>query len=249
MFALLRTLFFLLGVVLYLVAAWPLHLYFLFSRNEARRQRLLFGVVSAWARCCLWLAGARVRVEGLEHMPPGGVMLMSNHQGNFDIMVLLGHCGRVFGFVAKASVQYIPLLGGWMRRIRCVNIQRKERGQALRQLMAASAGTLQAGHALCIFPEGTRSRGGPVADFKRGGFRAAVAAGVPILPIALEGSYNLYEAHRPWVRPAEVRMRILPPVSTEGCDEKDLPELMERVRSAIVAAQAELRRDAASGGR
>lgn len=234
----LRTLCFLIALPGYLILVLPVLLWVSIARVRARDSRFVGGLVRHWARTMVWIAGGRVTVTGREHLPEGGCMLMSNHQGYFDIPVLLGHCGRVFGFVAKDSVHRIPVLGGWMRAIGCVNIRRSEPKLAMQQLMEHSVQELQQGNMLCIFPEGTRSKGGPMMPFKRGGFRSAIAAGVPIVPVAVEGSHNMYEQqrHRLRVGPAEVRITILPPVDPAGYDEENMEQLIELVRAPIEEA-------------
>ena len=237
----LRTVGFLIGVPGYLIVVWPVLLFTRITGTPARESDRVARLVQHWARFTVRLAGGRVTVLGQENLPAGGAMMMSNHQGYFDIPVLLGYCGRVFGFVAKESVHRIPVLGGWMAAIGCVNIRRQEPALAMRQLMEQSAQELQGGNMLCIFPEGTRSKGQPLLPFKRGGFRSAIAAGVPIVPVAVEGSHRMYELRRgPTVGPAGVTIRILPPVDPSGYDEENMEELIERVREPIRLALEEL---------
>ena len=69
---------------------------------------------------------------------------------------------------------------------------------------------------MVIFPEGTRNSGGPLGEFKAGAIRMATRAGVPVVPVCIDGSHLLMKKGSLWIHPAKVNIRILPPISTEG---------------------------------
>ena len=91
-----------------------------------------------------------------------------------------------------------------------------------------------------IFPEGTRSRGRQVGEFKSGGFRVALKNKAPIVPVAIEGTYQAMEAHHMWIHPAQVKVRILPAVYTQNLTPEEGKTIGEIVRQRIVEAKEEM---------
>ena len=99
---------------------------------------------------------------------------------------------------------------------------------------------LKAGRDIALFPEGTRSQGPDMAEFKAGAFRAAIAAGVPVVPFMIDGSWLRFEArHR--LAPGVIRLSILPPVSTDGLTTKDAKGLAVTIHDKIQQEQSRLR--------
>ncbi len=93
-----------------------------------------------------------------------------------------------------------------------------------------------------FFPEGTRSLDGRVGRFNDGAFHLAIKAGVPVLPLAIEGSGNCLPK-KTWRfgQVSDINLRVLPPVDTRGLTTEDVEKLRDRVRQTIIAAVAQLR--------
>ncbi|WP_066459008.1 lysophospholipid acyltransferase family protein [Anaerotruncus rubiinfantis] len=193
--------------------------------------------VYGWMSALLRLAGVTVEVTGKENIPDTPVLFVSNHQGNFDIPILLCNLDRPHGVVAKKELQKLPFVRVWMKYLCCVFIDRDNPRRSAMALQEA-AQNLRDGHSMIIFPEGTRSRGDQVGDFKAGGFKIAQKTRVPIVPVCIEGSYRVMEANRMWIRPAVVRVRILPPVDTSALSKEDFRTLEDEVRGRIVKAKS-----------
>jgi 1-acyl-sn-glycerol-3-phosphate acyltransferase len=90
-------------------------------------------------------------------------------------------------------------------------------------------------YSFLIFPEGTRSRDGRLGAFRRGGFFLALESGAPIVPVAIRGTYEMMPRGRWYVGKGRVRVDFLAPVPSEGTAVETMPDLMEKVRSAIAA--------------
>ncbi|WP_028544447.1 lysophospholipid acyltransferase family protein [Paenibacillus taiwanensis] len=191
--------------------------------------------VGRWARSLLRVAGAKVQVQGLEHIPKEGAVFIANHQGNFDVPIMLGHIGAPKALMAKVELTKLPFIRVWMKYLRCIFVDRKNVRQAMNSLNEA-AELVKNGHSIVIFPEGTRSKGDPIGEFKSGGFRVATKTGAPIVPIRINGSYKLMEANGNWIRPATVKVTILPPVPTAGLTKEDTAALPEQIKELIVQA-------------
>jgi 1-acyl-sn-glycerol-3-phosphate acyltransferase len=92
-----------------------------------------------------------------------------------------------------------------------------------------------------MFPEGTRSRDGGLLPFRDGAFRLALAAGVPILPVALAGTRQMRPKHSKWFGKAHACAKILEPIPTKGLGPDDVSELRDRTRATISEALPDLR--------
>lgn len=201
------------------------------------RDKLVASVASKWARDLLKLAGAKVKVIGAENVPMDrAVLFVSNHQGNFDIPILLGYIDEPKAFVAKIEMLKLPLISTWMKQMNCVFMDRHDMRQSLRVMNEATE-YLKQGYSMSIFPEGTRSRGEAMGEFKAGSLRIAIKANVPIVPVTIKGSYKLMEQNGFIIKPAEVEVIISEPIETLGLTKEQTNGLNEAVRS-IIAGKA-----------
>lgn len=189
--------------------------------------------VSRWMGAMLWLAGVTVSVSGHENIPDTPCVFVSNHQGNFDIPLLLRHLDSPHGVVAKAELHRLPFIRVWMRYLGCVFIDRHNPRQSVTALNEA-AQSVQNGRSMIVFPEGTRSRSDSVGEFKSGGFKVAFKAGAPIVPVCIDGSFKVMEANKMLIKPARVNIRILPKIETSGLSKDELHGICEQVRELII---------------
>ncbi|WP_053363883.1 lysophospholipid acyltransferase family protein [Bacillus sp. FJAT-27251] len=189
-----------------------------------------------WSRTIMKITGSRVAFSGEEHLPDGPVLFVSNHEGDFDIPLLLAYVNKPFGFISKVEVKKVPVLSSWMETMNCVFLDRKDRRKAI---MSIREGTelLKQGHSILIFPEGTRSKGGPIGEFKTGGLRLGRDAGVPIVPVSIQGTADIFEKNGRLVKPAIVSIAICPSIPFEDYKNKDLKEVAAEVKAAIITAQ------------
>ncbi|MEK7772813.1 MAG: lysophospholipid acyltransferase family protein [Deltaproteobacteria bacterium] len=175
-----------------------------------------------WGRGILALAGVRLRVEGLENIPPErSVIFMSNHQGAFDIPAL--HCAipTDFKWVAKKSLFNVPLIGWSLALAGHIPIERENAASALKSLEDA-VGRIKSGASVVIFPEGTRSHSDELLPFKRGAFMLAAKSGAPVVPVAIKGTRGILKRGGFFITPADVCISFGAPVPTEGAGEKML---------------------------
>ncbi|QRN96033.1 1-acyl-sn-glycerol-3-phosphate acyltransferase [Archangium violaceum] len=198
-------------------------------------RRVLHAYVCHW--CFQYLRawpGWSARVEGRELLPEGPCVLVANHQSMADILAAMG-LFHPFKFVSKASLFRIPLLGWMMGLLRYVRVERG-RPQSMREMLDVCRGWLRRGMPVLLFPEGTYGEAGRLLPFRRGAFRLALEAGVPVVPVVIRGTTELVEGDGPWMNPhARVRVQVLPLVRPEdfGSDEG---VLAERVRGLILQA-------------
>lgn len=199
------------------------------SEKEEYVQR----VTTKWALSQLKYSGAEVSVYGEENVPSDiPVVFIANHQGNFDIPILMSYINKPKGFIAKIETLKIPLVRTWMKYIHCVFMDRSN----IRKSAAAiieGVKIIKEGHSLVIFPEGTRSKGGPLGEFKAGSFKLATKSKAPIVPITIDGSFKLMEANGNKIKPAKVNLYIHPAIETANLSKEEQEALPEVVKSII----------------
>jgi 1-acyl-sn-glycerol-3-phosphate acyltransferase len=214
-FLMLRTVFWFTYFWLFQLASTPFLLaYCLLGLLGLKRQQaeLLLWITRTWARQMIAAAGGQVEVSGLENLPPHtGVLFVANHQGAFDIPLLLGFVPGLKGFISKKENFRLPIVSTWMKLLGCIIIDRSDLRQSARAI-ARGIRDLQAGRSLVIFPEGTRSKSGQLQRFKDGSFKLATRSGAVIVPLTIDGSYRLLEGNRGRIVPGRIRLHIHPPV-------------------------------------
>ncbi|MDT4967011.1 MAG: 1-acyl-sn-glycerol-3-phosphate acyltransferase [Acidobacteriota bacterium] len=182
-----------------------------------------------WCRMIAGTAGARVHVYGAHNVKPGtSYVFLSTHQSYMDIPAMLGYLPAQLRIAAKKSLFRIPFMGWHLTRAGHIPIDRSSTQNAIVSMQRA-ANYLRDGICGFIFPEGTRSRDGYLHNFKKGGFKLAVQAGVPIIPITIIGSRQLLPPDEIIFRPGRIDMYIDSPIETTGLTDEDLPALMDSV--------------------
>lgn len=222
--AVLRTLW--TGPGLLLVALFP-------KRNPRLLRRYAFREARNWARALVSYAGVRIHVHGRERIPTEGpVVFMANHQGMFDIPVMAALSPLPIGFMAKESLGRVPIMSRWMRHMGSVFIKRENLRSAA-QAAIDCINVLKSGQSMVIFPEGTRSKGSTMQSFKAGSIKIPAKAGVPIVPVTLDGTWRVLEGTKGRVSPAVINVTFHDPVATQGLSNDELDALPEQIRATI----------------
>ncbi len=187
-----------------------------------------------WARIILLAAGVRLKVEGAEQVPRDGpVVFMSNHESWLDIPVLLASIPVQVRFLAKKSLFSIPFFGWAIASMGFIAVDRKNRREAIKSFEQA-AQRIRAGRSVLVFPEETRTPDGRLLPFQRGGFLIAIKAGLPIVPVGLEGARRCLPKYSYLLRPGTITVRFGSPIPTEGVGVTAKDNLMEAVRTAML---------------
>jgi len=218
-------------IYLYTLVMGSISLIVSFSDPAGRRQHWC---AREWARMISRTVGARVRLHGAEHIRPGeSYVFLSTHQSYMDIPVMLGYLPAQLRIAAKKEVFGIPFLGWHMRRAGHISIDRASRVNAIASLQRAATG-IRDGICAFLYPEGTRSRDGSLQAFKKGGFKLAMQAGVPIIPVTIIGTRELLPRDSFIFRPGPVEMYVDAPIPTADLTNEDLDTLMQTVRAAML---------------
>ena len=181
-------------------------------------------------------SGSTVEVIGTENLPTDtNVVFISNHQGNFDIPLLMAYIDKPKGFISKIEAKKIPIVVKWMELIHCVFMDRSTlKGSA--GAIIEGIKVLKAGHSLVIFPEGTRSLSNQMGEFKHASFKLATKPGIPIVPVTIDGSYKIMEENHNHIKPAHVKLTIHPVITTKGLSKDELAALPDQVYHTIASA-------------
>ena len=166
-------------------------------------------------------------------------VVVANHQSFVDIL-LISHLPWEMKWLSKEDFFKYPVVGWLMRMAGDIRLVRGERDSVI-AAMAACRDRLEKKVSVMIFPEGTRSHDGELKEFKDGAFRLAIEAGVPILPLAVNGAYTALHKGDWRFDVTDAEVRVLEPIPTDGLTLADLPQLRDQARDAISAALATMR--------
>lgn len=191
-----------------------------------------------WSKLCTWLTLCTVSVKGRENIDPKtSYVFVANHQGAYDIFSIYGFLRHNFKWMMKASLRKFPIIG-----ISC-----KAAGQifvdnsspvAIRATMAKAERTLSNGISVVVFPEGSRTRTGHMGKFHTGAFQLAKEFQLPVVPVSIDGAFDVLPRGSWLPRPAHITLTIHKPV-TPPADDLDRrrvsDEAAEAIRSSLPA--------------
>ncbi len=231
-----RTVFFYIYLSIYLILTMPAlikaNLYHR-KKNYVKRDKIVNVQVRNFGKSMVKVSGSNVKVVGEENLPDDkAVVFVSNHQSNFDIPILLGYIEKSKGFIAKKELEKFPIMNKWMIHMKCVFIDRNNIREGLKAIKQGVE-YLKMGYSTVLFPEGTRSKGEKLGEFKAGSLKLAVKSGVPIVPVTIKGSYKIMEANGSIIKPADVEIVISKPVETVNLTKEENNKLLQRLRDII----------------
>jgi 1-acyl-sn-glycerol-3-phosphate acyltransferase len=189
--------------------------------------------IRTWARILLRTCGVSIEVRGAQNIPADPpYIIMSTHNSHFDIPVLMKEVPRQFRIVAKRELFKIPVFGWILSAAGYVNVNREDKEQAFASLDRATE-KVKTGMPLLIFPEGTRSPDGSLGPFKKGGFVLAINAGAPIVPVVVDGTFQILPKATWRVSPGRVTVTFGRPIEASMHSFEDKEMLIDEVRGAI----------------
>lgn len=208
--------------------------------REFERENIL-KATSTWGKKMLEFVDVDLTVVGRENLPTEGpVVYVSNHQGYADIVVLCAALDTIqMGFVAKKELDKVPLYGPWIHEIRSVLIERDNPRESLKAILKGVK-NIEEGYSMVIFPEGTRSQGPEMGEFKGGALKLATKPKVPIIPVTIDGTYRCFEQDG-YIHGAKVKVMIHPAVPTADLTKEEEKEISDKVQEIVKNGLKELR--------
>jgi 1-acyl-sn-glycerol-3-phosphate acyltransferase len=182
-----------------------------------------------WSRVMCWLTWVSVEVHGRENISQGtSYVFVANHQGAYDIFSIYGWLGHNFRWMMKRSLERIPLVGWACRKSGQIFVDNSPHGVA--STMKAAERQLSQGMSIVVFPEGARTFTGRMGRFKRGAFQLAEEFGLPVVPVTIDGAFDVLPRTGRVPRPGHIRLTIHRPIASSEAD------VMEQSRRAIASA-------------
>jgi len=190
-------------------------------------------IIRVWARSLVRAAGIDLRTERMETVDrTQRYILVANHYSYFDIPVIIAAVPQPIRFMAKISLFKIPIFGWALGRAGFIPIDRKNRRTAVKSFDLA-AERIRKGNTIVVFPEEGRSRNRQMRPFQRGGFLLALKSELPILPLAIDGTYDVFRVGATRITPAPVTLKVGEPIATAGRSVREKEHLAEQSRGQI----------------
>ena len=218
-------------VLITLLASSGMVLVFAVNHSE----RVYFPLVRSYFRLLLAGCGIRVEVQGAERINPSqNYVFVANHGSLFDIPAVVAGIPSNVRLIYKKELERIPFIGWAMYMGRTyIAINRGQKQEAMRS-MEEAARTIARGASVLVFGEGTRTTDGKLQPFKRGPFRLAVQAGIPVIPLTIKGSFRILPKGSLRPHPGTITLVVDNPIIPPGANGKDAElHLRDQVRETI----------------
>ncbi|MBE6302508.1 MAG: 1-acyl-sn-glycerol-3-phosphate acyltransferase [Bacteroidales bacterium] len=190
-----------------------------------------------WSKFMVRIFLLPMKVEGRENLDPNkNYIFIANHQGAWDIFVMFGYLGRNYKWMMKESLRKMPFIGKACHDTGHIFVNRES---PQKEIFVKAIRTLKKGTAMGIFAEGTRTRNGRLGRFKKGAFAIADMTQLEVVPLAIEGSYNLLPPKAKFMNWTPLKLTILKPIKPIGKGKENVEYLMTESRAAIAKALGE----------
>ncbi|MBK6411958.1 MAG: HAD-IB family hydrolase [Sphingopyxis sp.] len=202
------------------------------TRSQREAANFSIGLFGDFATA---ITGVELEVEDEKNLwSSRPCVFIFNHQSKADVMILAKLIRRDMGGVGKKEIKNIPILGKLMEWGGTVFVDRADGKSAIKAMEPLVDAIKIEGKSICISPEGTRSLTPKLEPFKKGGFHLAMQAGVPIVPIVIHNATDVAPKNEFVMRPATVRVTVLPPVDTAGWTPRTINNHVRDVRNMFL---------------
>lgn len=199
-------------------------------------EKTSFRMVQFGFRMVLLPCGIKLKTIGLENIPKDRpVMFAGNHRSYFDVILTYPQLPPVTAFVAKSDFEKVPILPVWMKRLHCEFLVKDDIRQNMQSIMGA-INSVKAGYSMFIFPEGQRNKGDDerqLLPFHEGSFKIATRTKCAIVPVAINGTRDIFENHFPAVKSGHVTIEYGKPIETAGMSREELKGIGAKVREIV----------------
>ena len=190
---------------------------------------------TVWAPGIFFILGVQLNIKGLENVPKNEpLVVVSNHRSFLDIAIMFGVVPVNLYFVAKEELKKMPFIGWFMMATGMIFIDRSDRKKSMISLDKAGK-LVNKGKNVILFPEGTRSKEGEIAQFKRGAFILVKKAKVRILPVLHEGTADVWNKDRFKLKSGRVDVKIGFPIGAEEYTKMNVTDLADFTKEKIVS--------------
>lgn len=194
-----------------------------------------------WAQFIIRILMLPVKVEGRENLVEGqSYVFVANHQGAFDIFLIYGFLCRNFKWMMKRQLRQMPFVGKACEAAHHIFVD-KRGASKIRATYDSARQTLQGGMSLVVFPEGARTFTGHMGVFKRGAFMLADDIELPVVPLTINGSFDIMPRTRDmkWVVWHPLRLTIHKPIQPIGKGADNIKYLEEESYKVVMSGLEE----------
>jgi 1-acyl-sn-glycerol-3-phosphate acyltransferase len=191
-----------------------------------------------WSKLMVRIFLLPVTVEGRENLEPEqSYVFVANHQGAFDIFLIYGYLGRNFKWMMKRELERIPFVGYACRKARFIFVDKRNPGK-VRETYGMARETLSSGMSLVVFPEGARTFTGQMCDFKKGAFMLSDELQLPIVPLTINGSFDVLPRMKDWhwVSWHPLRLTIHQPIYPVGKGQENVLATLRQSYDSVASA-------------
>ena len=183
-----------------------------------------------WSRLTCMISLCPIKVIGREKLnKKQSYIFVANHQGFFDVFLMFSLIGQPIKWVMKKNLQYIPLVGLACRAAGYIFVDKKSPQSAAKTIKQAEK-KLKNGVSVVFFPEGSRTETGKMGVFKKGAFQMALDLKLPIVPVSINGSYEVMPIGTLRINPHKMEMIIHDPIQIEEINTDNIREVAIKVR-------------------
>lgn len=185
-----------------------------------------------WAKLCMWLTLVSVKVEGRGNIRENtSYVFVANHQGAYDIFTIYGFLCHNFKWMMKIGLRKFPVIGASCQAAGQIFVDNSSPA-AIKRTMAKAEKTLRNGMSVVVFPEGSRSRSGRMARFHTGAFQLALEFQLPVVPLTIDGAYDVLPRGRWLPRWGKITLTVHEPIAPPA-DEADRRRVSDLSADAI----------------
>jgi 1-acyl-sn-glycerol-3-phosphate acyltransferase len=186
-----------------------------------------------WSKLTCIITFCRVKITGREKLDKKqSYVFVSNHQSAYDIFLIYGYLGQPIKWIMKQSLRKIPLVGFACEKAGFIFVDTSSPQAAARTIREAEQ-RLNNGASIAIFPEGSRTKTGKINTFKKGAYQMALDLKLPVVPVTINGSYEVMPAHSYFIHPHKMELIIHEPIPTDSMNPESLREAAQTIRRLL----------------
>ncbi len=196
-----------------------------------------------WSKLTCIISLCRIKISGREKLNKNqSYIFVANHQGAYDIFLVYGYLNQPIKWVMKKSLRKIPLVGKACEAAGFIFVDNSSPKAALNTIEEAKK-KLIGGTSVVIFPEGSRTPTGKMASFKKGAYQMALDLKLPIVPITINGSFEVMPIHSYLLNPHKMELIIHDPIDTSSYSVENIRELTANIRILMEQSKSCIEKD------
>lgn len=189
--------------------------------NSQKKDFIALRFVQGVFRIILFICGVKTDVTGIENIPADEpVLFIGNHRGIFDVIISYCYMPNLTGYIAKNSIEKVPVLRTYMRHLHCLFLNRDNPKEGLKTILKGIE-QIKGGISMVIFPEGTRNKGEGILDFHGGSFKLAEKSHCKIVPMVQNKTEYIFENQFPRIRRTKTTLEFGKPIDLSELSDED----------------------------